>query len=295
MKNAFSHKLLVGAAATISVLAIGFALKSKAETMPVADLSQNTHIHGLSVDAQDPTYLLIATHHGLFRAGADGKAERVSEVQDFMGFNPHPTEPTTLYASGHPAAGGNLGFIASRDSGKTWTQISPGVDGPVDFHQMTVSPADPDTIYGAYGELQVSRDAGETWSAAGPQPSGLIDLAASAEDADRVYAATETGLLVSQDAGETWNSLTEGAPVTLVETTREGTLYAYVIGRGLLKASEPPLKFDTVSDELEGTYLLHLAVDRADGQRLFGATGDGQVITSTDGGRSWAPLSGSGF
>ena len=89
---------------------------------PVSGLKAHTHIHGLAVDRNDPAYLLIATHHGLYRAGPDGNAELVSVVQDFMGFNPHPDDPNTLYASGHPAGGGNLGFIASSDGGKTWTR-----------------------------------------------------------------------------------------------------------------------------------------------------------------------------
>ena len=52
---------------------------------------------------------------------------------DFMGFVVHPTAPNQIYGSGHPVGGGNLGFIASTDGGKTWRQLSPGVKGPVDF------------------------------------------------------------------------------------------------------------------------------------------------------------------
>ncbi|WP_230534653.1 WD40/YVTN/BNR-like repeat-containing protein, partial [Microvirga roseola] len=233
------------------------------------------------VDRQDPSKLLIATHHGLFRAGADGKAERISEVQDFMGFNPHPSDPKTLYASGHPAQGGNLGFIASTDQGKTWTQVSPGVNGPVDFHQMTVSPADPNTIYGSYKGLQISRDAGKTWTVVGSTPDKLIDLAASARDADTLYAATEDGLLISKDAGKTWKPQLEGAPVSLVEVTPDGTLYAFVIGRGLVRSAEEPLNFAELGNDFGGGYLLHLAVDSTNPDRLFASTGKGRVLTST--------------
>jgi hypothetical protein len=45
-------------------------------------------------------------------------------VQDFMGFTPHPSDPATLYSSGHPAGGGNLGFIVSEDGGGSWTQLA---------------------------------------------------------------------------------------------------------------------------------------------------------------------------
>jgi photosystem II stability/assembly factor-like uncharacterized protein len=166
-------------AALTLTAAVAAGLAARAESIPVSELKQQTHIHGLAVDRQDPENLLIATHHGLFRSGPDGKAERVSIVQDFMGFTPHPADPDTLYASGHPAGGGNLGFIASTDGGANWAQVSPGEGGPVDFHQMTVSAADPAVVYGAFGGLQVSRDGGKTWSEAGQLPEGLIDLAAS--------------------------------------------------------------------------------------------------------------------
>ncbi|TIT16878.1 MAG: hypothetical protein E5W85_00930 [Mesorhizobium sp.] len=46
----------------------------------------------------------MATHHGLFRTGPDGQAELISPVQDFMGFTPDPSDPRSLYASGHPQA-----------------------------------------------------------------------------------------------------------------------------------------------------------------------------------------------
>src|SRR4029079_10501478 len=101
--------------------------------------------------------------------------------------------------SGHPPTGGNLGFMQSVDGGRSWTEVSPGVDGPVDFHQMTLSPRDQATIYGAFRALQVSHDSGKTWETAGKLPSGLISLAASPKDRDRLYAGTEMGLLDSAD------------------------------------------------------------------------------------------------
>jgi hypothetical protein len=134
------------AAGLISAFALAAASTGSAagaEAVSVSQLKERTHIHGLAVDREDSQKLLIATHHGLFRAGPDGKAELISPVQDFMGFTPNPSDPRSLYASGHPAGGGNLGFIASTDNGATWTQVAPGANGPVDFHQMTVSSANP--------------------------------------------------------------------------------------------------------------------------------------------------------
>jgi photosystem II stability/assembly factor-like uncharacterized protein len=269
-------------------LALTIPITVPAQAEPVSGLKSHTHVHGLAVDRNDPAYVFIATHHGLYRAGPDGEAELISIVQDFMGFSPHPSDANTLYASGHPAGGGNLGFVASNDGGRTWTQVSPGANGPVDFHQMTVSLADPSTIYGAYGDLQMSRDGGNTWTIVAPAPERLIDLAASSKDAVVVYAATEGGLLLSLDAGKTWKPLIDTAPVTMVEVTADGTMYAFLFGQGLATAKEGVFNWSVVSGDWDQDYILHLTVDPADPDRMFAATGNGQIVASGDRGKTWA-------
>jgi hypothetical protein len=141
-----------------------------------------SHIHGIAIDPADPSRLLLATHHGLFAMRADGSVSQVSRHDhDLMGFSPHPTERNLLFASGHPSSGGNLGVIVSRDGGINWQPLSPGERGPVDFHQMDVSKADPRVLYGAYaGTLQVSRDGWLHWEIVAPAPEWLLALAAGA-------------------------------------------------------------------------------------------------------------------
>jgi photosystem II stability/assembly factor-like uncharacterized protein len=274
----------IAAALAYAALALPAAA---ADSVPLAELDTQTHYHGLAVDPADPSRLYLATHHGFYLVGADGTATRLSQVQDFMGFTPHPTDPSVLYASGHPSNGGNLGFLMSADGGANWTQISPGGDGPVDFHQMDVSPADPQVIYGVYGGLQVSRDGGKTWAIAGQPPEGLIALAASASSATRIYGATQTGLMVSDDAGVTWRAVAfAGEPVSMVATGPNGALYAYVVGRGLVRAAEvqseawSPLSTDR-------RIQLHLAIDGKDPSRLFAIAHKAGIIRSDDGGKNW--------
>jgi photosystem II stability/assembly factor-like uncharacterized protein len=260
---------------------------SAADSLPLTELEKQTHYHGLAVDPTDPSRLYLATHHGFYRVAADGTATRLSEVQDFMGFTPHPTDPSVLYASGHPSNGGNLGFLMSADGGANWTQISPGLNGPVDFHQMDVSPADPQVIYGAYGGVQVSRDGGKTWSMAGSAPEGLIALAASARSPDRLYGATQVGLAISEDGGATWQaSAFPGDAVSMVATGPNGTLYAYVVGRGLMTANEDrPGDWSALS--ADERIQLHLTIDGRDASRMFAIAHKAGIIQSTDGGRSW--------
>lgn len=274
-------------------LALGTTLPATAQGASVTDLAGKTHIHGLAFDRADASNVLVATHHGLMKAAPDGSVMPVSDSQDdFMGFTPHPTDATILFASGHPKGGGNLGFIKSDDSGKSWQQIAPGVDGPVDFHQLAVSPSNPDVLYGSYGAIQTSRDGGKSWAIAGDAPAKLIDLAVSPADPDVVYAATEDGLMVSRDSAKSWQQpILAGAPVTTVELASDGTIYAYVPGRGLLRASETAPDFKAVGEGPDPAgYILHLALDAQAPNRMVAVTGTSAIVVSSDAGTTWSVL-----
>ena len=288
--------LALGAAAEGGLL----ATCSHAEaTTTVYELGQVTHFHGIAVEPAETSRLYLATHDGLFIVESDGTAHPLSEMRDdLMGLTLHPTDPSILYASGHPAGGGNLGFVTSTDGGKSWSQLAEGADGPVDFHQMDVSPANPKTIYGAYaGSLQVSNDEGRSWKMVGPAPEGLIDLAASSKDPSTLYAATQSGLLKSEDVGRTWqDAYWRRQPATMVRVAPEGAVYAFVVGTGLIETVERKLSWQTISKGgFGGAYILHLAVDPTSHSKLYAITFNPQskeqaVLASNDGGKTWAPL-----
>jgi photosystem II stability/assembly factor-like uncharacterized protein len=194
---------------------------------------------------------------------------------------------------------GPLDVLVSKDGGTTWQQIATGVDGPVDFHQMDVSPADPRVLYGAYaGSLQTSRDGGTTWSVVGPALEGLIDLAASAKDPNVLYAATRNGLLKSADGGKSWtDAYLVRQPATMVQVTPEGEVYAFLVGTGLIRTSEPSLSWQTLGNDFGERYVLHLAAAPGS-ERLYAAVVSAQgheqaLLMSQDGGKTWSPLAGS--
>lgn len=288
---------IVAAVAALTVLLPAAPASSGQNALSVAALAQRTHFHGLAVDPSDPSRLLLATHHGLYAVEADGSARLISErADDFMGFSPHPSDGVTLYSSGHPTTGGNLGFMLSTDGGRSWTQLSEGATGIADFHAMAVSAADPNTIYGTYGGLQVSRDGGRSWEMVGPGPEGVIDLAASALDADLIYAGTRIGLLRSRDGGESWEPAhPSDAPAPLVTVGTDGAVYAFLVGEGLMRAREPELAWEAIGDGLDGRVPIHLALDPNDPKRLhaIAVRPDGHdpvILASRDAGESWTPF-----
>ena len=281
---------LLPAVAAVAVIGLGTTAwwRANAQGVPI---SQVSHIHGIAVDPSDSARLFLATHNGVFHTSGDGTAELISERNDYMGFTPGGGDPAVIYASGHPASGGNTGVLVSRDGGRSWEQIAAGAGGPVDFHAMDVSRADPNVIYGTYGEIQVSRDGGKTWAVAGSPPADVFDIAASAVAPDLVFAATRNGLMLSRDGGKTWEPTgPQGQPASMVQTAPDGTVYAFILGSGLMKTPGAALDWRPVSNEFGERILLHLAVDPADPKRIFAVTQESQVLTSSDGGTTWQPL-----
>jgi photosystem II stability/assembly factor-like uncharacterized protein len=187
--------------------------------------------------------------------------------------------------------------MASTDRGASCVKLSDGAGWPVDFHQMDVSKANPNVIYGSYrGGLQKSTDGGRTWQRVAPAPPRLIALAASSKDENTIYAATQQGLLVSTDGGRNWRAAHPSRdPATTVHVARNGTVYAFLVGVGLIRANEPELNWQTTSSGFGRDAMLHLAVDPNDGQALYAATLNSDtdvqaLLASRDGGRTWAPL-----
>lgn len=262
------------------------------ETTTLNVLAGKTHFHGIAVHPVDPDRFYLATHHGFFLIAPDGSAKRLSDNRnDYMGFTPHPTDPEVFFASGHPAGGGNLGFIQSTDGGRTWQKLSSGVGGPVDFHQMDVSPADPDLVYGVFRGLQVSEDGGKTWEKVAKTPPKLLDLAASASDTVTLYAATQNGLLVSRNRGQSWSpAYLNQSPASMVQATGDGNVYAFIGGLGLVRSAGDSLQWKLLSNDFGKRYLLHLAVDSNYPKILYAITNQSEVLASKDGGVTWKPF-----
>jgi photosystem II stability/assembly factor-like uncharacterized protein len=185
--------------------------------------------------------------------------------------------------------GGNLGFLQSLDGGATWSHLSDGADGPVDFHGIAVSAVDPKVIYGIFDGLQISRDGGLTWKLSGENPEGLIQLATSSIEPQKSFAATKSGLKVSGDLGATWSGVAFGGEiVTAIQIEAVGTMYAFVLGHGFLRSTEAsPTEWELLSDSLGRMILLHIAVNPGNAEHIVVSTQTSELLESLDGGKNW--------
>ncbi len=214
-----------------------------------------THPHGLALAINDPSKLYIATHEGLLVLENEKELYRIGNTtNDLMGFTLNSKDPLTFYASGHPSSGGNSGFQKTVDGGETWNKVSDGIDGPVDFHAMTVSPVNSDIVYGYfYSKIQKSIDGGKTWSLLTSQPESIFSLVADRVDGQTVYATTKQGIWLSKDGGESWTVL---------------------------------------SDDLASGAVLSLAQNLQDTNQMLSFSETFGLASSSDAGKTWTPISG---
>lgn len=255
-----------------------------------------SHGHGLVVDMKDSNKLYIATHYGLLVLMDERDLFRVGKSRDdYMGFSPHPTDATVFFSSGHPSYGGNIGFQKSEDSGFTWKKVSNGVNGPVDFHAMAVSPVNPNLIYGWYqGNLQRSTDQGKSWEIVNRNLL-TVYLTADSKDENTVYAATPKGqgVLVSKDKGVSWNSLStqlEGGLVSVIAVHPKDAnillAFSEKLG-GLGKSTDQGKTWQKISENFNGETILHIAFDRNNPSTVYALTHGNKLYKSIDTGDTW--------
>lgn len=250
-----------------------------------------SHIHGLTLQAGpgDQTQLLLGSHDGVYVLEPSGVAQRVSQVQhDFMAFVGNSHSPATIFASGHPQSGGNLGIVRSLDGGKTWQSVSDGLDGPVDFHLMAIAPNNSNRLFGDMQGLQRSEDGGLSWQRAGSLPEGTYSFALSGVDQDRLYAASDAGLVVSTDAGQQWQPAGVPAyPATLVHTTAQGQVVAFVAGMGLIVADERTGNWQVLNNQFGQRVPLAMAQSGSDPQHWVLLDHANSLWESFDAGVTW--------
>lgn len=275
---------------------------NKAVLTPVTSISYqfHNHIHGLGYDSKNQR-LFVATHYGIF-VWKDGKLFQLGETRDdFMGFSLHPSNPNTIYTSGHPKSGGNMGVTKSEDGGVTFKQIFRGLHGEtVDFHSMTISPANPKLLYGWFQEkLYRTKDGGKLWEFASgrglPQEGfcfGAPCLGPDSRKENTIYAGTPNGLFVSHDLGENWTLLnSQLGPVAGVgvDLSNPQQLFAFTQNLGLASSLDAGKSWRSRTRGLQLSpkeFIFAFAFDRKNFKHIFAATPE-RVFRSTDGGESW--------
>lgn len=207
------------------------------------------HVHGLAV-AGDGT-LYVATHGGLIRRSGDAWVYASDDRNDHMGFSMDPRSGT-MWRSGHSAAKPSLGVETSADGGRTWKHLSDVLDPPVDFHSMTVSHADPATLWG--------------------------------------WDSGRRGTFVSSDGGANWTRLRENLFAYVLAAPAERSLLLAGVADGIVRSADGGRTWSPVA-ALAGGWVIALAADPSNAKHLLAFTHRGMKV-SNDGGATWEPAIG---
>lgn len=255
--------------------------------------SSFSHSHGIAVDTNDATKVYIATHEGLYLIQNDKDLFQIGKTRDdLMGFSPHPTEANTFFSSGHSSRGGNLGFQKTTDGGLTWSRLSDGLGGPVDFHGMTVSQVNPQIVYGFFGnKLQRSVDGGFSWEYAKGSVAP-ISLSSDPKSESIVHASTQNGVMISRDKGDTWQSISPQLEGGAVSVFAVEPLSAYILTfseklGGIGKSTDGGVSWQKIPETFGGEAVLYISYSKSATGTVYALTNKNSVYKSTDSGATW--------
>lgn len=243
-------------------------------------------VHGIALDPADAGVLYVATHTGLLKLEEDARWSAVGTARDdYMGFSMHPRNASIVWASGHPARGGNLGVIQSKDGGASWRFLA--LEG-VDFHAMAVSPADPARLYGFWrGQVLRSDDAGASWAPVGPL--SVTGFAPHPTQRDVVFAATVKDVQRSDDAGVSWTRVSAHPAISVaVDPNAPDVLYA-----GSTLGAHKSLDAGRTWAPMplpEGATIGHFATHAATSGLVYAASFQVGIYKSTDSGATWTTV-----
>ncbi len=146
----------------------------------------------------------------LLAYGSDGMARSTdggAHWQVLKGINGGIYDVATAGAHSPIYASGDAGIFSSLDGGKTFTLVN----GQASFTSLTVSPVQPQVIYGKTGLTTYrSSNGGRTWSALPHISGNLAVLAVDPNNASQVYLSLSYPTAVYQlgQNGTAWQSLT---------------------------------------------------------------------------------------
>jgi photosystem II stability/assembly factor-like uncharacterized protein len=166
---------------------------------------------------------------------------------------------------------------------------APGLPNTPDYHSLSVSPTDANSILlGTHSGLYRSGDGGRTWALQALSGQDAMNLARPS--GNTLWTAGHNVLAKSTDGGRRWVDVRPDGLPTLdlhgfaVDPRNVRTLYAAVAGQGLYRSTDNGVSFSRVSKEVGGA-VMALAVTPSGG--ILAGDMEQGLLASKDGGRTW--------
>lgn len=135
---------------------------------------------------------------------------------------------------------------------------------------------------GLSGELLASSDGGTTWQRT-EQLGALVDLAIDPSDGRRLLASSEDGLKLSEDGGGSWRSVARD--IGRLAWAADGVYVFDGEGRVLRGSERGGFKPVGQLPEVPAA-----VVAGTEDSALYTALAEGELLSSSDGGRGWEEL-----
>jgi photosystem II stability/assembly factor-like uncharacterized protein len=203
--------------------------------------------------------------------------------------------PTQVYCGTARA-----GLFRSRDSGRNWEPVGPGIDHPMvtavdvghteeaDGFGIVYAGTEPSAVFrsdtggDSWVDLAAFRalPSADTWSfPPRPHTHHVRWIEADVSVADRVFVAVEAGALVRTfDGGRTWRDRVRGGPhdthTAVTHPLAPGRIYS-AAGDGYFESIDAADSWRSPEDGLKHVYLVGVAVDPADPDTV--------IVSATDG------------
>ena len=122
----------------------------------------------------------------------------------------------------------------------------------------------------------------------------INDIAIVDNEGEQYIAATIQGLYHSHDHGHSWRAHKTGygLPATMVATTPDGSVYAFVVTLGLLRFDEETTEWRVINNRFGSQVLQQLRSTRWTPSRLVARNHYGKLIVSDNYGDDWYKMRG---
>jgi len=107
------------------------------------------------------------------------------------------------------------------------------------------------------------------------------------------FAATSGGIFVSNDNGVTWaDSGKFQLPATMVSESADGSLYAFVVSKGLLRFDDRKNQWRTVNNQFGAQVLTQMLSEPKEANQLIALNQFGKLVVSENSGKDWHRMQG---
>ena len=112
-------------------------------------------------------------------------------------------------------------------------------------------------------------------------------------ESEQYFAATSGGVYSSNNGGLTWTLSGDAQfPATMVSEPVKGTLYAFIVGKGLLRLDNNSGQWELVNNQFGAQVLVELLVKPGKPDTFIAVNQFGKMVKSKDSGATWQSIKG---